>query len=863
MGTLFRSEQMQLSQLFLHIDSAYMCIVELGELGAVQFRDTNAGRNAFQRKFVNEVRRCDEMERKLRYMLNEIQVNKLKLYESPDIPEAPAPREMIDMETTFEKLENETKEVNASLGNLRQTYFELQEMKHLLRKTQIFFDEAHQTVQFNPDENLGLLGEEGGQPIDGGVELNLGFVAGVVLREMLPAFERMLWRACSGNVFLKQAEIELPIEDLLTGEKVYKTVFIIFFQGDQLKSKVTKICEGFHATLYPCPESAADRRSMLIDVVQKIDDLETVMTQTQQHRQRILETAAKNLNNWFIRVRKMKAIYHTLNLFDLDVTTKCMIGECWCAVNDLDQINSALCRGMQKSGSIIQPILNMLPTTDAPPTFHRTDKFTEAIQNVIDSYGVAKYREVNPALFSLATFPYLFAVMFGDAGHGLVMFLFALWMVIWEKRLLAMKIKDEIWSIFFGGRYLILLMGAFSIYTGMIYNDLFSKSTNIFGSSWYPAYDKRAINSSAFLQLEPRTSENITDQMYAGQPYPFGVDPIWQISNNKIPFMNSLKMKISIILAVVHMGFGVVLSFFNDRFYGEILTIWCVALPQLLFFFCIFGYLVIIIFYKWGAFTADEAANAPSLLMSKLIFLITPVVLINMFKFSYEAKGGPGDTFYGGQAAIQSILMVIAVSCVPWMLLAKPLILRWRYKRGVGLNGGAATRPPPPPRPPKPDFDTLENGEKNGPSGNTSTREVAPSSHGDDPENFDFSECMIYSAIDMIEYCLGCISNTASYLRLWALSLAHAQLSEVLWSMVMRMGLQIDAYYGSAMLFFIFAAWAGLTVGVLVLMEGLSAFLHAVRLHWVEFQSKFYAGTGYPFEPFSFDIYINLPLDEP
>ncbi|VUZ52067.1 unnamed protein product [Hymenolepis diminuta] len=49
------------------------------------------------------------MERKLRYMLNEIQVNKLSLYESPDIPEAPAPRDMIDMETTFEKVEFESK----------------------------------------------------------------------------------------------------------------------------------------------------------------------------------------------------------------------------------------------------------------------------------------------------------------------------------------------------------------------------------------------------------------------------------------------------------------------------------------------------------------------------------------------------------------------------------------------------------------------------------------------------------------------------------------------------------------------------------------------------------------------------------
>lgn len=70
-----------------------------------------------------------------------------------------------------------------------------------------------------------------------------------------------------------------------------------------------------------------------------------VLGQTQDHRHRVLVAAARNIKIWFIKVRKIKAIYYTLNMLNLDVTQKCLIAECWCPVQDLDRIQQALRRG--------------------------------------------------------------------------------------------------------------------------------------------------------------------------------------------------------------------------------------------------------------------------------------------------------------------------------------------------------------------------------------------------------------------------------------------------------------------------------------------------------------------------------------
>lgn len=110
---------------------------------------------------------------------------------------------------------------------------------------------------------------------------------------------------------------------------------------------------------------------------------------------------------------------------------------------------------------------------------------------------------------------------------------------------------------------------------------------------------------------------------------------------------------------------------------------------------------------------------------------------------------------------------------------------------------------------------------------------------------------MITQGIHTIEFVLGAVSNTASYLRLWALSLAHAELAEVFWS---RMIMQYGIDTGSPIMIFVgVAVWSGATFGVLLCMDVLECFLHALRLHWVEFQNKFFKADGYAFQPFSFE----------
>jgi V-type H+-transporting ATPase subunit a len=422
-------------------------------------------------------------------------------------------------------------------------------------------------------------------------------------------------------------------------------------------------------------------------------------------------------------------------------------------------------------------------------------------------------------------------------------------------------------------RYIMVLMGFFATYAGLLYNDCFGLGLKLFTPTWELPTDDQI--GKFYLNKT------------AGDPvYAIGVDPTWHLATNDLLFFNSLKMKMAIIFGVTQMTFGIGLKILNAMRWkpkrkGEWnLDLWFEAIPQLIFMVSLFGYMCFLILLKWSLPWDSECGRdncePPSLITILINIGLSPGGLLK------------NQVLFTGQNGVQVLLLLIAVAQVPVMLVVKPYILIKRMRNaeithhggggqhvnGAGMSGsdiggggavefGAGTgslRGPP--------FGggSMEGLERTL-SSQSSTASVSheetslikggggggdhhTDDHGD--EEHGVGDIVIHQAIETIEFCLGCISNTASYLRLWALSLAHSQLAIVFWEMTLLQNLKSDSAFGVIACFIGYAVLAGATIGVLLCMDNLECFLHSLRLHWVEFQDKFYNGDGILFTPLSF-----------
>lgn len=687
--------------------------------------------------------------------------------------------------------------MNTNLQLLDKSHNELKEMKHVLSKESTFFNDDSEVEEVNSD-NVPLLLDESNPATNR--TLGFRFLTGVVAQDKFATFERVLWRSLRGNLFMRSADIEEEIIDPTTGELTKKLVFIVFYQGEQSALRIKRICDSFGARIYPCSALSKERMEALEDVNARISEMQSVLDNSREARRHFLAEYARNIESFFVTVRKHKAIYTIMNMCNYDVGRKCLVAEGWCPSRLIDRVLEALSTAQRRSGTQIPSLVEVVQTKEERPTNFPLTEFTGQFQMIVDAYGVARYGEVNPGVFTIITFPFLFAIMFGDAGHATLILLASLAMIYFEKKIKATKGINDIFMMLFEGRYLVLVMAIFGIFTGFLYNDFFGLSVDIFGTKYTLDGEKNA---------------------YAKDPnstYPFGIDPTWRQSQNELAYENSMKMKLSVIIGVIQMTLGVILGLFNflrskEKLMGVVLEF----VPQFVFMMSFFGYMVFLILYKW---MASDLPNQPYLINVLIDMVLSPT----SFK--------PEEKLYAGQEGFQKFLFVMMVLSIITLLIPKPIILYLQHKKRMERKALRA----------KFADDSDESGE-------------AFSSPDDDDDDFDdehfaMDEVIITNSIHGVEYILSCISNTASYLRLWALSLAHSQLSAVFYEQVLLRTIKMGNF---ALVFCGYAVWGAATIAVLCMMEALSAFLHALRLHWVEFQSKFFAGDGYQFVPFSTD----------
>lgn len=756
----------------------------------------------------------------------------------------------------------------------RNIFFEV--IKYLNRKNERYRQESNRVFQStrlqtleneDPDADRNLEGQyeiididdfeinnielEPSQPIADNIEENIltqfgGYLLyGSIPKTKIHTLELLCNRATRGNVIFHHSELATlqtdPSADL-------KECFVIYTHGDYLQRKLEKIIDSLDGRVM----SRDNSQESLNNLNGNIQGIENVLKATENHLFVELVAIRDQIPKLTLLIQREFNVLKKLASIDNSNTTQSVIIKGWIPSDKRDVFETYL---KYKFNSIQPhlpltfmtisevPVLEDYPVLARhlnegimstrnvpliPPTHFNsyTNPFTSAFQGIVDAYGTSKYKELNPAIPTIVTFPFMFSIMFGDIGHGVILFLISLVLVFNSKKIHKYTVDNEILAMAHNGRFILLLMGLFSVYIGFLYNDIFGKSMTLFKSGW--VWSGRGST----------TAEKVPNHTYV-----FGIDSGWHNTENGLLFTNSYKMKLSIIMGFIHMLYSLFLSYRNYIYYQSYVDIVGNFLPGLVFMFSIFGYLTICIVLKWSINWTDPAdpRDPPSLLN----------MLINMFL----KPGFIEAPLYRGQTAVQLVLLAVAVACVPWLLIYKPLYLYRENKRSVELGYKSSAHQIQ-------DMLRLKQEQRSQAACGSGRVDpmVVSSVLSDDFEEFQLGDVLIHQVIHTIEFCLNCISHTASYLRLWALSLAHQQLSVVLWDMTLKAGLALPSsgYTPGGLkevlgLLVLFGMWFVLTCAILVAMEGTSAMLHALRLHWVEAMSKHFIGEGVPFEAFSLE----------
>ena len=846
-------------------ESANEILFALGKLkNAIEFEDLTKNDIEAKKSFGDMIKRCDEMKKKIDDFIQICKEFQVPLNKNNTFYDLNS-RLSLDMQnrdkkfgsTYFDLVESEILKNSRKISDLvdsheqmRENLIILIEKKHVLEKASELIRDSLPLGNFSDSDS----NEDGILP---SINSNLVLMAGTVPTENEMKLKRMIFRISRGNATSNFYNLYIDKDEyiytstvrqrgfsianmsdkktivhnieLLNNMNNEKKIFSVVFPGSSenvLLKKILKACEIFQASRYSVPKSSKIREELdalnadIHDKKAMLQSIERTLNDLLKELNKFQEINGYKYLIYKIYFEQQRLIYTNLG--------KCILrenfvdGRVWIPQNKLDLIEQTLNNLFKDKENKINASLTDIENEPNinPPTLIITNEFTSVPQMIVDTYGTPRYKEINPGYFTIITFPFLFGVMFGDIGHSLFLLCLSIYLFIQNKSL--SKSSNSMVQVLAQSRYFILLMGFFALYCGLLYNDFLS--VPIYFSSCYNKFGK----SGEYLDKKKDCK------------YKFGVDPVWIISNNELTFVNSLKMKFSVIIGVFQMSMGIVLKGLNAIYDKNFVDCLFVFIPQLIFMLILFGYMDALIFLKWSVNYDNEEDTAPD---------IKSYLMNIVLKFG-ELPPAPADgkdwKLIGDRNLFEKLhkgILILALVCLVIMLVP-PIFLNFKKAK---KNYAKLNR-----------INVENNDEANE---NLIQVNLDINQENQEPLMSDF---VVASIIETIEFALGAISNTASYLRLWALSLAHSQLSKVFFEYSIGMFSRfIDQPVVDGMLLaIIFVIYGGVTFGVLLCMDFMECFLHTLRLHWVEFQNKFFKADGHKFQPFCFEINIEESQEE-
>lgn len=579
-----------------------------------------------------------------------------------------------------------------------------------------------------------------------------------------------------------------------------KTVFLIFVVGDDLKQRILKIASISSVNIYDINKT---------DFRTEYKETKNILTETKEILNITFNSIGKNMKKilpslryWKSNLLAEKSILIEMNKFGPGMTNDILIAEGWVPENSKKIIKKVLQHLTVEEGEKKPWMVSELSSHD-PPSYFPTNKFTQVYQDIVNAYGIPAHDELNPAAFSLFFFPFLAGIMFSDIFHGFILLLFAIFICKFEKKLSHWK-KNEILKYPYMGRYFLLTMGVFSIFGGFIFNDFASMKIKLSNSSF-------------------NDKGNKIDSVYL-----FGLDHQWHGSINEASFSNSYKMKLSVLIGIFHMALGFFLDVLNCYYKRDYKNFYLQALPQAIGFMSSFGYMGFLILYKM--FFSNKTD----------ISIIKVFSAMAMFKSEYNRMFSENMERF-----IQTIMGLTSVFC--FIVIAFGKATYHMYSEKVRSNQIV--------------FKSKKNlkTKKNKSQSQISYREnsiyesdeqtLTLTKNDDEEENEEnegFFSILGMQLIHTLEFGISLISHVASYLRLWAINLCHCELTKILHEKIL-----VPRLSGNIFILYIVGLIYGFFTLFFLILQGIfECFLHSLRLQWIEFQSKFFKGTGKLLKPF-------------